>query len=247
MPDRQLKPIVFEATRPILVDARQTTKSYIAIYEVMKEFSHRNPESIVELLIANSKGILHDISTWCETTGNELVSSEVTTEGNVEEMHVVIQKGTRAGNAQAGERGKEKKMTVVISTADLEWVVTPLDRALAGTVLGMDVSVIFEGSGVKLLQNGYRATRSGLFRGFRTMKVERGLRDSGCPLPSEAISMLEELGAEFYVCGPSMDANGIRQEELTVERSVVASHVTWVSILAHSDVNVLSRARIETS
>jgi len=212
----------------------------------MKEFSHRNPESMIELLIPNSKGILYDISTWCEATGNKLVSSELSSEARDEDMHVVIQKGTPTGNAQEGEREKEKKMTVIISTADLDWVVAPLDRALAGTVLGMDVSVIFEGAGVKLLQKGYRATRSGLFGGFRTMRVECGLRDSGCPLPSEAIAMLEELGAKFYVCGPSMDANGVRQEELVVERSVVASHVTWVSMLAHSDVNVLSRARIET-
>lgn len=200
---------------------------------------------MIELLIPNSKGILHDIATWCETTGNDLVSSEVSSEGGTEDMHVVIQKGVRSGAEQEGERGKEKKMTVVISTADLEYVVPPLDKALAGKVLCMDVSVVFEGAGVKLLKNGYRATRSGLFGNFRTSSVEMSLKNSGSPLPSEAITMLEELGAKFYVCGPSMEANGMRQEELVVEHSIVGSTVTWVSLLEHSDVNVFSRAKFE--
>ncbi|CZR52673.1 uncharacterized protein PAC_02550 [Phialocephala subalpina] len=246
MPNRQSKPIMFEATRPVLVDARNTTKSYIAIYSVIKEFSHRNPESVIELLIPNSKGMLHDIATWCETTGNKLIGSEFSSDGGTEDIHVVIQKGVRTGIDQEGERGREKKMTVVISTADLDYVVPPLDKALAGKVLGMDVSVVFEGAGVKLLKNGYRATRSGLFGNFRTSSIETSLTNSGSPLPSEGITMLKELGAKFYVCGPSMEANGVRQEELVVEHSIVGSTVTWVSLLEHSGVNVFSKAKFDT-
>jgi len=114
-------------------------------------------------------------------------------------------------------------------------------------VLGMNVNVIFEGSGVKLLKNGYRATRSGFLGGFRTSSVESNLQDSGAPLPSESIQMLAEMGAKFFVCGPSMEAYGVRQEELMIEHSVVGSTVTWVDMLAHSDVNVFSRAKLETS
>ncbi|KUJ13409.1 uncharacterized protein LY89DRAFT_687533 [Mollisia scopiformis] len=247
MPNNQGKQIVFEAIRPVLVDARGTSKSYMAIYSVMKEFSHRNPESMIELLIHNSKGILHDISTWCEATGNELINSEVGSDAGDEDMHVLIQKGVQAGSDQEGERQKEKKMIVMISSSDLDFVTAPFDRALAGKVLGMEVSVIFEGAGVKLLQNGYRATRSGLFGAFRTSGVECNLRDSGSPIPSEAIAMLAEMDAKFYVCGLSMEAHGVRQEELLVEHSVVASTVTWVEMLAHSDVNVFSRAKLETA
>jgi hypothetical protein len=35
--------------------------------------------------------------------------------------------------------------------------VYPLDKALAGAVLGMDVNVVFEGTGVRLLKRGYRS------------------------------------------------------------------------------------------
>lgn len=205
----------------------------------MKEFSHRNPETIIELLIHNSKGILHDISVWCEATGNKLLSSEI----GDEDIHVLIQKGVPD---QEEDQPRQKKMTVIISTSDLEFVISPLDRALAGKVLGMDVSVVFEGRGVKLLQNGYRATLSGFLERFRTSRVESRLKDSGAPLPAESIEMLAEMGAKFYACGPSMEDHGVRQEELMVEHSVVGSVVTWVDMLADSDVNVFSRARLET-
>jgi len=93
----------------------------------------QNPESIIELLIQNSKGILHDISVWCESTGNELISSEVGSDSGDEDMHVLMQKGVPE---QEVEQRQEKKMTVIISTADLDFATTPLDRALFGNGVG---------------------------------------------------------------------------------------------------------------
>lgn len=37
----------------------------------------------------------------------------------------------------------------------------------------------------------------------------------------------------------------MRMEELVVERSVLGSSVAWVEMLARSDINVLSRAKLE--
>lgn len=51
-----------------------------------------------------------------------------------------------------------RAMTVIMSTASLEHAVYPLDKALAGAVLGMNVNVVFEGAAVRLLK---RATGRG--------------------------------------------------------------------------------------
>lgn len=217
----------------------------------MKELSHRNPESIIELLIPNSKGMLQDICIWCDATGNELISSEVGSEGGSDEdMHVLIQKGVKDASdreAREGteERRRENTMTVMISTADLDFVAAPLDRALSGKILGMEVNMVFEGSGVKVLKNGYRARRSGFLGGLRTSSVEIRLEKEGAPLPKESIEMLAEMGANFFIDGPSIERYGLRAEELLIERSVVGSTVAWVDLLAKSDVNIFSRAKLE--
>lgn len=137
-------------------------------------------------------------------------------------------------------------MTVVMSTASLEHAVYPLDRALAGAVLGMDVNVVFEGAGVRLPQRGYRSRLSGMVGRWFTPIVERVMkRQIGWPLPLESVTMLEDLGAHFYVCGPSMLGYGVREEELIVTNYTIAAVVTWAQLLARTDIHVLSKAQFD--
>jgi len=226
---------VFMASRPMTVDARSSLKSYMAAFSALKALAHRNNETVIELMIPDNKGILHDISTWCETTGNELISSEAGDEG---EMRCLIQKGE--------QKRSEKKMVVVVSTAGLESVCYAFDKAIAGAVLGMDVSVCFEGAGVRLLKKGYKCQLSGFWGRLFTGKVEKVMEDEiGWPLPGEAIQILEELGASFYACGPSMIGYEIREEELAVKNIIVAATITWVDLLSKSDVQVFTKAIFE--
>ncbi len=223
------------ASRPTVVDVRHTLKSYQAAYSVIQELRRRDSEAVVELLIRNDKGMLKDIATWCSTTGYQLICSEL---GEEDEMRCLIQKGERKRN--------EKVMTVVISTARLEQVAYPFDRAIGGAVLGMQVNVVFEGSGVRLLKRGYRATVSGLWGRVFTTSVEDAMKkNTGWPLPQDAIGILEELGANFYVCGPSMVAFGVREEELVIKNHTLGGTLTWVDLLARSNVSVLSKAVFE--
>jgi predicted peroxiredoxin len=204
----------------------------------MKELRHRDTEAVVELIMKNDKGMLHDIATWCEATGNELISSEPGKEG---EVRCLVQKGEVTGG-----REKKKSMTAMISTASLEKVAYPFDRALGAAVLGIEVSMIFEGAGVRLLKRGYRSKLTGFWRGCFTGAVENVMKEEiGWPLPSDAIEILEELGAKFYVCGPSLVGYGVREEELIVREFVTGATLTWVKLLAESDVNVFSTAEFE--
>lgn len=137
-------------------------------------------------------------------------------------------------------------MAVIVSTVGLEHVVYPLDKALGAAVLGMDVHVVFEGAGVRLLKRGYRARLSGLAGGVFTAMAERVMnRQIGWPLPAESIAILEDLGARFYVCGPSMFGYGVRQEDLAITDYTVGAVVTWADLLARTDVHVFSKAQFE--
>lgn len=220
----------FEATRPVFVDGRHSTSSPTILALLLRKFNPMNPEDMIELAIKNNKGIFHDICLWCERTGNRLITSEHTSED--EDIHCIIQKGVG--------RPTDSKMVVVMSTANLELVIGVLEKAVGGCVLGMDVSLFFEGTGVRLLQNGYRIRCPGIFGGFRTSKIEGECRRVGNFLPKDAIQMLEELGANFFVCGPSLGIYGLDQEEISVAKYEVASGVRLVDLLTHSDVNLFS-------
>jgi len=81
---------------------------------------------------------------------------------------VLIHKGEPVRNART--------MTVIMSTASLEHAVYPLDKALVGAVLGMEMNVVFEGAAVRLLKRGYRPRSSGLAEGAFTAIVERVMK-----------------------------------------------------------------------
>jgi predicted peroxiredoxin len=79
-----------------------------------------------------------------------------------------------------------------------------------------------------------------------TAVLETAMKDKiGCPLPHEAISMLEELGANFYVCGPSLVGYGVREEDLVVKSHTLGGTITLVDLLARSNINVFSKAVFE--
>ena len=203
-------------------------------YEVMRAMRRAPTGSVLEVVTKDEKGILQDLRAWCEATGNELVSSQP--EGDL--ARSLVRKGEPVANSH--------KMTVVLSTASLEHVVYPLDKALAGAVLGMDVNVVFEGAGVRLLKRGYRPKLAGLVGGVFTSVVERVMRaEIGWPSPGRSIEVLEDLGAHFYICGPSMFGYGVKEDELAVKRCTIGAVVTWADLLSRSDIHVFSKAQFE--
>jgi predicted peroxiredoxin/TusA-related sulfurtransferase len=204
-------------------------------YEIIKGMTSLEEGAVIEVITKDNMGIIRDINTWCQATGHVLLGSERRRE---ELRSSLIQKGEPKKN--------DRKMTVVISTASLLHVLFPFDKALAGGVLGMDVNVLFEGAGVRLLKRGYRSKLPGKIGGLFTGMVEKTMkREIGQPLPSESIRILEEFGAHFYICGPSMFGYKVQEEELTVKEYTIAAVVTWADLLASSDVNVFSRAQFE--
>jgi len=217
------------------VDVRGTWKPYMVAYEIIKAMRNLEKGAVVEVITKDHKGVFNDVKTWCDTTGNILLGSEKRGEGLLSSL---IQKGE--------PRKNEHKMTVVISTASLLNVLFPFDKALAGAVLGMETNVLFEGAGVRLLKRGYRSKLPGAIGGLFTGMVEKTMKQQiGQPLPKESIAMLENLGAHFYICGPSMFGYKVQENELTVKNYTIAAVVSWVDLLSKSDVHIFSKAEFE--
>jgi predicted peroxiredoxin/TusA-related sulfurtransferase len=218
----------------LLLDTQGTWKPYRVAYEVIKAFRPLETGSVVEVITKDDKGLLNDLGIWCRATGHELLGLEPG--GGA--ARVLIRKGEPARN--------DRTMTVIISTASLEAAVFPLEKALAGAVLGMDVGVVFEGAGVRLLQRGYRSRLSGLIGGVFTSKVERVMNNEiGWPLPQESILILEDLGAQFYLCGPSMAGYGVHEDDLIIGAYTVGAVITWADLLARADIQVFSKAQFD--
>ena len=218
----------------LLVDARWTWKPYRVAYEVIKALRGRDTGSVVEVITKDDTGLRNDLGTWCRATGHELLGVQP----GERQARVLIRKAEPARNDQT--------MTVIMSTASLEHAMYPLDKALAGAVLGMGVNVVFEGAGVRLLKRGYRPRLSGLVGGVFTAKVERVMKDEiGWPLPQESILILEDLGARFYVCSPSLVGYGVREQDLIVSKYTLGAVVTWADLLARSDIQIFSKAQFD--
>jgi len=218
----------------LLVDARRTWKPYRVAYEVIKALRGLDTGSAVEVITKDDNGLLNDLGVWCRATGHELL----TVQSGEGEARLLVSKGEPVRN--------DRTMTVIMSTARLEHAVYPLDKALAGAVLGMEVNVVFEGAAVRLLRRGYRPRLSGLAGGLFTAKVEGVMKkEIGWPLPQESILILEDLGARFYVCSPSMFGYGVHEQDLIVGNYTLGAVVTWADLLARSDIQIFSRAQFD--
>lgn len=218
----------------LLVDARGTWKPYRVAYEVIKALRGLETGAVVEVITKDDQGLLNDLGLWCRATGHELLG-EQPGQGQV---RLLIGKGEPVRN--------DKTMTVIMSTASLEHAIYPLDKALAGAVLGMDIAVVFEGAAVRLLKRGYRPRLSGLVGGLFTAKVEGVMKkEIGWPLPQESILILEDLSARFHICSPSMFGYGVREQDLIVGTYTLGAVVTWADLLARSDIQIFSKAQFD--
>ncbi len=201
------------------------TVAVFPLYEVAKQLKGA-PEGTSVTFTADSAQYLEtDIRSWCELTGNVLVSA-------------VPGQGGTVFTVAKGKPSPVKKFSLVLSSDGLLEAVSPLGFALAAAESGMEVSLYLQGPGVHLLKRGYEAKisdpLSSLFSGF----ARNGLNKIGHLPPQDKLKQMQELGAKIYACGPSLDNFGVKESEFFLEGITVCEYFTFLLRMREADVQI---------
>lgn len=126
---------------------------------------------------------------------------------------------------------------MVVSTDGLTELLSPLGFALAAALEGMEVSLFFQGPAVRVLKKGYHPKLRGWFRPFSRF-AESDLSDAGHIPPQEKLRQMRQLGAEIYVCAPSMERFKVAGEDLIFDDIQVVEYLTFMAVMEQAGINM---------
>ncbi len=176
---------------------------------------------MLDLETDDFEAIDNDIKAWCRQTGNRLMDQERV--GRI--RRYAIEKGP--------PRRSDHGLALILGSAGLEQLLSPLGFALGAALVGTHVSIYFQGPAVRVLARGFSEKLPGLNRPFSRF-ARQGLAKIGHLPPQEKLRQLQALGASFYACGPSMEHFGVRKEDLVFE-ATIAEYLTFLEVMADSD------------
>ena len=204
----------------------KTITTYI-LYAVHDALTGGAEGERVEFLADALTAIDNDIRAWSRTTGNPLV--EVTQHGRA--RRYLIEKGPPHHSGH--------KFAAIISDDGLFELLSPLGFALAAALEGHDVSLYFQGPAVRVLAPGYTAKMHGLGRPFSRFPRD-GLAKVGHLPPPDKLRQLQQLGARFYACGPSMEHYKVDADNLAFDNVIIAAYLTFMEQLGSADIHLVA-------
>ncbi len=207
------------------LDLRGKTITTFILYEAHHALQNRAVGDRIELVTDAFPAIDPDVEAWCRTTGNPLI--EMVVDG--EARRYVIENGP--------QRRSGHKLAAVISDDGLFELLSPLGFALAAALEGDDVSIYFLGPAVRVLAEGYTAKMHGPGRPFSRF-ARSGLAKVGHIAPQDKITQLQELGAQLYACGPSMDHYKVDQADLAFDDVIVSEYLTFMEQMHSADIHL---------
>lgn len=131
---------------------------------------------------------------------------------------------------------KDRDLAAVISSAGLEELLSPLGFALAAALSGTRVHLYFQGPAVRVLTKGFKARLPGLNRPFSGF-ARRGLARVGHVSPQQKLRQLRELGAQLYICGPSMEHFRVKKSDLVFDDVMVGEYLTFMEVMNETDIH----------
>jgi predicted peroxiredoxin len=200
--------------------------SYV-LYEVAHSINGMQMDDRLRVVTENYPALKNDILTWVRISGIEMVSSSDFPDSSV----YVFQKSA------IGADSSRTKVAMVISKDDLENLLTPLGFALSSAISGADVSIFFQGPAVRVLKSGFNEKLPGfnaIFSGF----ARNGLKKIGHLPPQDKVRQLKELGAHFYICGPSMEHFKVKSDELIFDDITKSEYFTVFELFRNANVQV---------
>lgn len=215
------------------------------IVQVNKRMTELSDGDRIEV-VATDPGFARDIESWCDNTGNKLIS-QTAKDGK---YYAVVQKGmvavARAGRRVETSVAKEK--TMIIFDGDLDKAIAAFIIATGAAAMGNQVNMFFTFWGLSVLRKPekvhvQRDFMSKMFakmlpRGSSKLKLSQmnmmgmGPKMIRKVMKKQGVTSLEDLirdaieaGVKITACQMSMDVMGLKKEELLdgVEVGGVAS------------------------
>ena len=207
------------------LDLRGKTITTFILYEVHHALESAALGQRIEVVTDPFPAIDPDIAAWCRTTGNPLI--DVVADG--ETRRYLIEKGPA--------RPSGHKLAAVISDDGLFELLSPLGFALAAALEGDDVSLYFLGPAVRVLKQGFTAKMHGPGRPFSRFP-RSALAKVGHIPPQDKITQLQELGAQLYACGPSMEHYRVDPDDLAFDGVIISEYLTFMEQMHSADIHL---------
>lgn len=215
--------VVAISSTPTL-DIRGKTITTFIVYDVLKVMATMRVGDVLEIITERFEAIESDIGAWCRMTGQTLVDVER------EQTHYRFRV-----RKTADIRPRDRDPAMVISNPGLEELLSPLGFALAAALSGARVHLYFQGPAVRVLTRGFKESLHGLGRPF-SMFARKGLARAGHVPPQAKLRQLKGLGAQLYICGPSMARFGVKRSDLIFADVTVGEYLTFTEVMNQADI-----------
>ena len=223
------------------------------IVSVSKSMSDLNPGDVVSVK-ATDPGFIRDIESWCNNTGNILISKE----DSKGVYKAVIKKGEVLSIKPSKDVVKEK--TMIVFDGDLDKAIASFIIANGAVAMGNKVNMFFTFWGLSILRKSNPPTvkkdliskmfgimlpkgsnklsLSKMNFGGMGSKMMRGvMKNKGISSLEELIIEAQESGVKMVACQMSMDVMGITKEEL-IDGVEIGGVATMLNDSDNSDMNL---------
>lgn len=207
------------------LDRTGKTITTFVVFDATAQLRKMNEGEFLEIITDDLEFFEHDLAAWCKTTGHTLVASEAVAGGR----RFLIEKG-------AGVQ-KDTSLAMVISSAGLEELLSPLAFALAAALEGIDVSLYVQGPAVRVLARGYRPKLSGWARPFSRFAAA-SMAKSGHIAAQDKLRQLRSLGGSIYMCAGSMDHFKVAKEDLVFDGLPLVEYLTFMAVMERADIHI---------
>jgi len=204
------------------------TVSAAVLCELTKTLEKVQPGEAVELLTDSFEGLHMDIMAWGRMSGNEVhflvprLKEEVLESKKDYSRYIVVKANQKEGFSK-------ESLAIIITNESLEDLLSPLGFALAGACAGMEVSLYFQGPGVRVLRKNFKGRLSGLWKPFSVF-ARKSMSKMGHAPPAEKLDALQHLGAKVYGCHPSMRVFGVKESSLR-DGVILAEYATFLEVM----------------
>ncbi len=208
-----------------VLDRRGKTITTSVVFDAAAELRTMLEGDVLELVTDDFQPFTRDIAAWCNAAGHRLIASASTSEG----IRFLIEKGPVTIT--------DASLAMVISSDGLEELLSPLGFALAAALEGMAVHIYVQGPAVRVLQRGFQPKLRGWARPFSRFAAS-GLSRAGHIPAQDKLRQLRSLGAEIYMCGPSMRHFRVKPEDLIFDDVPLVEYLSFMAVMKESDVHL---------